>query len=94
MPVMGSLIALPAHTQVDEKQWQQVLKRRKWSAGLFDRDQPQKLLAAWCQTRGVEMLDLRPALQGGDNFYHADMHWNANGHRAAAAATRNFLARR
>lgn len=84
------LIAIPAKTQVNAEEWQAFLKRSKLAENVFDRDRPQKLLEQWCTSRGVRWLDLRAHLAG-DTYYRRDMHWNAAGHRQAAAAAQEFL---
>lgn len=55
----------------------------------------QRRLDKLCATGGVPFLDLTPLLAGSSKALHFgfDPHWNARGHRAAATAVYDWLAR-
>jgi hypothetical protein len=61
----------------------------------FDREDPQRRLAAWCAERGVPCLDLLPALREAERDEHTykprDTHWNARGNRVAALCLAQWL---
>jgi hypothetical protein len=63
--------------------------------GEYDRDDPQRRLAAWCASRGVPCLDLLPTLREAEGQEHTykpcDTHWNALGNRVAAQALARWL---
>lgn len=56
----------------------------------YERFSPQARVLAHCETRGIECLDLTPALRaaeaGGRTYHLRDTHWNARGNRVAGEA--------
>ena len=63
----------------------------------YDREDPQRRLAAWCAGRGVPCLDLLPALREAERdertYKPRDTHWNERGNRVAAQALAEWLGR-
>jgi hypothetical protein len=61
----------------------------------FDDRRRARWLAAWATTAGVPFLDLTAALAAGGGarlYLPGDTHWNRDGHAAASAALRPFIA--
>ena len=55
-------------------------------------DYPQTRLLSFAGENGIAALDLRRWLKAGD-YLDYDLHWNANGHRVAAAVLGEYLRR-
>jgi hypothetical protein len=84
------VVALPNRYQADEGLWQAHARSLGLEASSFDLSLPQRRLDAWAAANGALVIDLlQPfrASASGEGFYHVlDAHWNAAGHRQAAAA--------
>jgi hypothetical protein len=85
------VILIPDEFQVEDELWAQVRERVKMP---LERDRPQRLLRAWLERAGFEVLDLLPALReapaledGRRHLYHSfDTHFNSRGNEVAARA--------
>ena len=90
------VVLVPDEVQVNDQLYQQVM-RKKVMPQVYDREYPQKRIAAFCKQRGINMLDLSPALRRGHKkirVYHLqDSHWNAHGNRIAGEEVSNFILR-
>jgi lysophospholipase L1-like esterase len=84
------LVVIPRSFQVydqDRKRWQAAygLRDEDW-----DMDRPQRILAAWAEAQGAELVDLLPAFReaaaahGPRLYFFPDSHLNPAGHAAAA----------
>jgi len=91
-----AFVLIPDEFQVEERLWEKVAAR---SSAPLERDLPQPWIRAWCAARGVNCLDLLPALRslpvdrdGWRHAYHLrDTHFNARGNRCAGQALAAFL---
>jgi hypothetical protein len=81
---------IPSRMEVDEKAWAASRYAYPLLGPLWDRGLVGERLQALGKKDGYPILDLRSALLGGD-YFPRDGHWNASGHKAAAAAVRDFL---
>jgi lysophospholipase L1-like esterase len=79
------LVAIPMRLQVDDAEWAAFARQ---AGRPLQRDALQARLAAWARERGVEFLDLLPALRRAHleapTYYRIDGHFNARGHEVAA----------
>lgn len=102
--VMGSLLAvvgdlplrvllLPDEFQVDDELWRAIVAER----GPLDRELPQRRIREFLESRGVEVLDVLPALReaakGGPVFLLRDTHGNARGNAVVGRELAAFLER-
>ena len=82
------LLLIPSHLQVHQDLLAQVLADNSLPAETFDSDYPNRRLAAFCDSEGIDVIDLLPgfrAAAGGDAlYYRQNPHWNRAGHRLAA----------
>jgi hypothetical protein len=91
------VVVIPDEFQVSDAVWSAALDlaARQWTAlplaegrAAFDRELPQKKLAAWAAARNARLLDLLPALREaereGRTYHLRDTHWNARGNAVAA----------
>jgi hypothetical protein len=91
------VVLIPATFQVEDDLWRELTAGRA-----ADRDAPQRLIGDWLRSRGVEVVDLLPALRavepladGRRHVYHRnDTHFNARGNRVAGLALARVLGRR
>lgn len=89
------IVLIPDEFQVDDALWQAVLANRPDSQRC-DRLSPQQRILAHCAGRGIDALDLTPALRaaaaGGVRVYHRrDTHWNAAGNEVAGRELGRWL---
>jgi hypothetical protein len=94
-------ILLPDEFQVSRDVRERALAMRGWREEDLDIDLPQRRLAAWCAVRGVPCLDLLPTFAGSASpsrqrgesgaWLPHDTHWNAAGHKLAAATILPWL---
>ncbi len=91
---------IPDIVQVDPESWQGALRQLGVAAGDVDPRQPNRLLRAACERRGIPVLDFTddfaaayaPARDRGEPLYFPiDRHWTAAGHQLAGDATARFL---
>ena len=86
-----AFLILPAEFQVEDPNWERILRRSPEAA--LERDLPQRKLRAFLEQRGVAYVDLLARFRsapleadGGRHLYLArDTHFNARGNRLAAA---------
>ncbi len=91
---------IPDEFQVNDALWAEVLPA--WSGREMERYRPQRLVRAWCDANGVDLVDpLERLLAAEDNAagtrrtYHVrDTHWNALGNRVAGEVLGEYLCRR
>ena len=87
------VVLIPDELQIDEGIWQRLVA----SGGALDRQAPGRLLREFFAARRVPCLDLYDALATaaatGSVYVPRDMHWNARGNAAAAAAIVAWLAK-
>jgi hypothetical protein len=86
-------ILFPQRYQVQPEDWEATVRAYGLSPAAFDLGAPGRRLAAFCAANGIDCLDLSGPLReeharSGRSLYlpGGDMHWNATGHAAAAAA--------
>ena len=88
------VVVIPDEFQVNDELYQRVLATKP-NPDDYMRDYPQQRLRAFCEKRGIPMLDLLPALREAnkeEHVYHLrDTHWNARGNRVAGHAIARFL---
>lgn len=98
---VGFLVVLfPQRFQVQDEDWRATVKGYGLNAAAFDLDGPNRRLSAFCAANSIDCLDLADPLRdarkrGGRSLYlpGGDMHWSAEGHRAASAAILPAVAR-
>lgn len=91
---------IPDEFQVNDALWDEILPA--WSGREMDRHRPQRLVRAWCEANGVDLVDpLERLLAAEDNVggtrrtYHLrDTHWNTLGNRVAGEVLGEYLCRR
>jgi hypothetical protein len=80
---------LPDEYQVNDALWQTLLRRIP-NPAVLRREYPQQQLVRCCESAGIQVLDLLPALReaqrSGPTYHLRDTHWNAHGNRAAGEA--------
>lgn len=90
----GLLVVLfPQRFEVQPEDWAATVQAYGLAPAAFDLEAPGRRLTAYCAASGIPCLDLSGPLREehartGRSLYlpGGDMHWNAEGHRAAAAA--------
>jgi GDSL-like Lipase/Acylhydrolase family len=88
---------VPARFEISEQAWS--LTRQRYKLGrAFDRDRVIEGLRDVCRALGLQLIDSRALFRashssGSPPYYSQDGHWNAEGHRLAAAALAGALAR-
>ena len=86
------VVIIPDEFQVNDSLWTALVGD---AAADYDRERPQRTLAAFFSERGVPCLDLLPALRraerGGRTYKPRDTHWNARGNRVAADELARWL---
>jgi lysophospholipase L1-like esterase len=87
------VLFFPQRYQVQPEDWEATVEGYGLNPARFDLRAPGRRLAAFCLGNAIPFLDLAPALaaehaRSGRSLYlpGGDMHWNAGGHRAVAAA--------
>jgi len=89
---------VPDQFQVDDALWHRLMLAGPGGPDQYARDRPQREIAALCEHAGIPVVDLLPALReaadAGPVYHPRDTHWNARGHRAAAAHIAQALAPR
>jgi hypothetical protein len=93
-------LILPDEFQVEDAVWQDVLAHGRGAR--LDRDQPQRLLRAWFEERGLAYCDplaelraVPPLADGRKHVYHLrDSHFNVRGNRIVGEALARFLSDR
>jgi hypothetical protein len=94
-----TLLLIPDEFQVEDQLWKKVQQK---SMQPLERDLPQRLLRAWCEEHGFELVDVLPDLRevpafddGWRHLYHLrNTHWNARGNAIAGKALAEFLRER
>jgi hypothetical protein len=85
-------VAIPDQFQVDDALFRRIASGREAD---FDRELPNRRLAAFLASKGVPFLDLTPAVraaeQRGPTYKPCDTHWNAAGNAAGAEAIALWL---
>ncbi len=94
--VAASLI--PDIVQVDSARWQTSLEQLGLPADQVDPRQPNRLLRAAFESRGIAVLDhadgFKAGMERGEKLYFpTDRHWTREGHRLAGAELAEFLRR-
>ncbi len=96
------VLLVPDEFQVEDALWEEVLETSRVE---LERDRPQVVVAAFCASRGLPLIDLLPPFRslppmadGRRHLYHLrDTHWNARGNEIAgkelARALRELLER-
>lgn len=88
------VVLIPDEYQVNDALWASLVGGHE---GEYDRDDPQRRLAAMCAEWQVPCLDLLPALRAaqseGPVYAPRDTHWNVAGNRVAAQALADWLGR-
>lgn len=94
------VVVFPQRFQVQDEDWHATVAGYGLDAAAFDLEAPGRRIAAFCAANGIPFLDLAGPLRGarrggrpGLYLPGGDMHWSADGHRAAAAAILPELAR-
>ena len=96
-------VLLPSQHQVDEARWRRTLTElgvEERALGNLDKRYPNRLMAAFCASRGIPLLDLHDAFAGAPDpsrLYTAaidDLHFSAAGHALAATSMAAFLTQR
>jgi len=92
------VVAIPEEHQVVDALWREGLAHSGRSSEQFDRDRPQRRLAALLDELVIPSLDLLPAFrdaarQGATLYNVQETHWNEEGNRVAAEAIARFLLR-
>lgn len=93
-------LILPDEFQVEDAVWQDVLAHGRGAR--LDREQPQRLLRAWFEARGLAYCDplaelraVAPLADGRKHVYHLrDSHFNVRGNRVVGEALARFLRER
>ena len=87
------VVLLPQRFQVQPEDWAATARAYGLREAAFDLDGPNRRIATFCAAGGIACLDLAGPLREarsreGRSLYlpGGDMHWNARGHAAAAAA--------
>jgi len=87
------VVLLPQRFQVQPEDWAATARAYGLREAAFDLDGPNRRIAVFCAAGGIACLDLAGPLREarsheGRSLYlpGGDMHWNARGHAAAAAA--------
>lgn len=83
------LLLIPSHLQVSEPTWTSVAAKHGLSADRFDPAYPHERLKNYAAERGLDVIDLLPALRreaakGQRLYFRRDPHWNRYGHEFAA----------
>jgi hypothetical protein len=96
--VRFAVLVFPQRFQVQPRDWDLTVRDFGLVASAFDLERPNRVLAAWGATAGVEVIDPTAAMAAhhartGEAMYlpQGDMHWNAAGHRVCAAAVAGRL---
>jgi hypothetical protein len=83
-----ALIPIPLKMEIDNNQYQQVLKTKGLKSILIDLDQQLREITIFCKSENIPVLDPRPALRERNArvqcYFVYDGHWNAEGIRVAA----------
>jgi hypothetical protein len=88
--VFGVVLA-PSLWQVERPEWERLLRDYRVDPRGYDRSQPNRILATYCQRKGYPCLDLLPPLEaaaaaGEALYYPREQHWNRRGQMRVAAA--------
>lgn len=90
------VVVIPDEFQVSDALWSRLLARVP-DPERFDRDLPQRRIAAFCAAGGIECLDLLGALRDAERedatYRPRDTHWNERGNRVAGDAIADRLLR-
>lgn len=90
------VVYVPAPFEVDDRAWELTRLRYGLDEARWDRRAVARRLVGASRRRGLEVLDLNPALRAaqlrGATYFTYDNHWNARGHAAAADAVAERLA--
>lgn len=80
------VLLIPDVFQVDDALWEELVRLSERPRALA-RDYPQRRIAAYCASQGIEVVDplpeLRAAQQDGRTYHLNDTHWNSRGNRIA-----------
>ena len=90
------VVLIPDEFQVEDELWSRITSK---SEETLDRDQPQRILSESLRARGIEFVDLLPALRAArpqaDGKRHVyqlrDTHFNARGNRIAGEVMAPFV---
>ena len=90
------VVPIPSHSAIDSGYHDKFQARMGLAAGTWDPDQPVDLMLDAARAAGLDVLDVRPALEsaaaGGDDLYfQKDWHLNPLGNRALARALHEGL---
>jgi len=94
---LGLLVALlPGPLQYHDGVWAEAVARCGLDPGRYERDRPNRRLAAWGRRAGVEVVDLLPAFREAcaadpDLRPFLDVHFDARGHALAAGVLAQAL---
>ena len=88
------VVVIPDEFQVNDDLYAQILATKATPID-YQRTYAQERIRAFCDARGIPMLDLLPALREAnkeEHVYHLrDTHWNARGNRVAGHAIAELL---
>ncbi|MFW5733946.1 MAG: alginate O-acetyltransferase AlgX-related protein [Oceanidesulfovibrio sp.] len=83
------MVLAPDEFQVNDALWARLMSIVE-DPSEYDRDYPQKRVAAYCREKGIPHLDLLPLLREAEHKQHTyhirDTHWNAWGNEVAGKA--------
>lgn len=95
-----ALVYVPSRMEVSDRDWELTRISYGMEEGRWDRGLVARRVEEMGRLGGFAVLDLTPALRAatgrftGEPYLLYDGHWNARGHRAAAAAVAAFLRER
>ncbi len=89
-------LLIPSVFQLEDQLWNRIEQNRNFA---LQRDQPQKLIVEWLQSRSIPHLDLLPLFlssppfeDGQRHLYHLqDIHLNARGNRLSGKGLADLL---
>lgn len=92
------LAVLPRSIQVNPKELAEWQAAFRISDQDLDLDHPQKVLAAWAQSRGARIVDLLPEFRrfraehpGQNLYFYPDAHFSVAGHKLAAEVLSSYF---
>jgi|GEM_PF-2706776 hypothetical protein len=90
------LVLNPDQYQVEKDLWREVQQKYHLSRGEYDLERPQKVLKAFCASRGINCLDLLGSFRKigarGSLYLLRDTHYNLEGNKVEAQNIFKFLA--